>query len=97
MLGEVLMRLLTEAGHTCRHGENGMEDWGALSPDLKAFDLVITDHEMPDLTGLELVELLHQAGYGGRIVVYSSSLTDADRELSPVWSFSDSVQSCSGE
>jgi DNA-binding NarL/FixJ family response regulator len=40
--------------------------------------VVVTGHRMPGQSGLELVELLRQTNYAGRIAVQSSAVT---REL----------------
>jgi len=40
------------------------------------FDLVITDHHMPRLNGLELVTRLREVCFAGRIMVFSSELSD---------------------
>jgi YesN/AraC family two-component response regulator len=42
------------------------------------FDVVITDHRMPDSGGLELVRKLRQQNYKGKIVVLSGHLSDAN-------------------
>jgi CheY-like chemotaxis protein len=39
-----------------------------------AFDMVITDHHMPVMNGLQLVEQLRAIQYPGRILVFSSEL-----------------------
>jgi two-component system chemotaxis response regulator CheY len=39
-----------------------------------AFDLVITDHHMPNMNGLELVRGLRAIGFAGKIMVFSSEL-----------------------
>jgi CheY-like chemotaxis protein len=44
-----------------------------------AFDLLITDHQMPRLDGLALVRHLRQSAFPGHIVVFSSSLQPQDR------------------
>lgn len=75
LLADILILLLQRAGHTVEHVPDGLEAWDRLGKDIGQFDLVITDHDMPHLNGLELVELLRQASYGGRIIVHSSSLT----------------------
>src|SRR5215207_10803956 len=36
-----------------------------------AFDLVITDHHMPNMNGLELVLKLRELGFPGKIMVFS--------------------------
>lgn len=80
LLGEVLIRVFDRAGHRVEHVGDGLTAWERLSRDLAAFDVVVTDHHMPGLNGAELVELLREAGYPGRIIVHSSSLTDEVRE-----------------
>ena len=40
------------------------------------FDVVITDHRMPGMTGLELVRRLKAQAFGGKILVLSAYLSD---------------------
>lgn len=51
-----------------------------LNPHLDLFDVIIVDHKMPNLTGLELVGAIRQRGITGRIVVVSAHLTAEIRE-----------------
>lgn len=41
------------------------------------FDLIITDHHMPNMNGLEFVTHLRQLNFAGRIMVFSSELGEA--------------------
>ena len=50
----------------------------AAQPD--AFDLIITDHEMPRLGGLAFVRCLRERSFPGHIIVFSSSLHPNDRQ-----------------
>lgn len=45
-----------------------------IKADPLAFDLVLTDHHMPNMNGLQLVEELRAMNYPGKIVVFSSDL-----------------------
>ncbi len=45
----------------------------------EAFDVVIIDHKMPKVSGIELVQRLRTAQFGGKIVVLSAHLTDENR------------------
>src|SRR5947209_3996602 len=45
------------------------------------FDVVITDNNMPGMSGLELVRHLRQRGFEGKIVVLSAHLTDENRRI----------------
>lgn len=75
-LGEIVVLLLRQRGHRAEHVKDGREGMARVVIDLGQFDVVVTDHSMPGVSGLEYVTLLSQAGYSGRIVVYSSSVTD---------------------
>jgi two-component system response regulator YesN len=44
------------------------------------YQLLITDHSMMTMGGLELVERLNQLGYPGKIVVYSGFLSRKEAE-----------------
>src|SRR3954449_6030588 len=72
----VVVQLLTTAGHIAEPASDGFEAWNILASDLTRFDVLVTDHEMPGLRGTELVELLRQTSFAGRIIVYTSSRSD---------------------
>jgi len=74
---EVITAFLSNAGYNAESAVDGQDAWNKISPDLDAFKLVITDCQMPFLTGLELVKLLRQRNFPGRIIVFSSGLDDA--------------------
>ncbi len=40
------------------------------------FDLVITDHHMPNMNGIEFVKKLREVGFAGKIMVFSSELSE---------------------
>jgi DNA-binding response OmpR family regulator len=48
-----------------------------VAPD--AFDLLITDHSMPGMTGVELVQRLREESYRGKIMVLSAHLSPENR------------------
>jgi CheY-like chemotaxis protein len=68
--------MLGREGHTVETAEDGMTALERLSNDLQAFDLLITDHHMPRMNGLELVRCVRATQYAGRIIVFSSELSD---------------------
>jgi CheY-like chemotaxis protein len=43
------------------------------------FDVVIIDHKMPRLSGIELVQHLRAGNFRGKIIVLSAHLTDENR------------------
>lgn len=74
MLGEVMLSLFAKAGHWVEYFEDGQRAWERLANDVTDFDVVVTDHEMPRMNGLELVRRLHNADFRGKIVVHSSAV-----------------------
>jgi CheY-like chemotaxis protein len=75
ILGEIMLCLLAREGHWVEQVEDGAKAWDRLSADLGGFDVLVTDHQMPGLTGLELAERLRAAKFPGRIVVHTSGVT----------------------
>jgi DNA-binding response OmpR family regulator len=78
LLGDVLYRILSLAGHSVECVGDGMTALTRMSFDLTYFDVLITDHQMPIVDGLALVRFLREAKYQGRIIVHSSALTEQD-------------------
>lgn len=66
--------LLTRAGHRLEAVPDGVAALDLVGGSPDSFDLIITDHHMPRLTGLELVTNVRKLPYHGKIVVFSSSL-----------------------
>jgi two-component system OmpR family response regulator len=57
------------------------DGWDALikiGATKKPFDVVITDHRMPRVSGLDLVRRLRVRNFGGKILVLSAHLSDDD-------------------
>jgi two-component system chemotaxis response regulator CheY len=74
-LRELMSIAMTQEGHFIETVGNGSEALERLTQPDAAFDLLITDHEMPRLNGLELVRQVRQLPYAGKIVVLSAELT----------------------
>ncbi len=57
---------------------NGWEALIKIGANAQPFDVVITDHRMPRMTGLELVRQLRAKNFLGKILVLSAHLSDDD-------------------
>jgi two-component system cell cycle sensor histidine kinase/response regulator CckA len=78
---QVAKVILTHGGYTVTTAADGEEGWAAL--ETVKFDLVITDHNMPRLTGIELVARARRHGLTIPFIVASGSdecFTDAEYE-----------------
>ncbi len=76
-LRDIARLSLSRIGHSIECVEDGREALERVLPDPEAFDLVITDHHMPEMNGLELVKALRQTTYRGRLIVFCSELNPA--------------------
>jgi len=57
---------------------NGWEALIKIGASARPFDVVITDHRMPRMTGLQLVRQLRAQNFTGKILVVSGHLSDED-------------------
>jgi two-component system, chemotaxis family, chemotaxis protein CheY len=62
-------------GHGIECHEDGAQALAQIDAD-SAYDLVITDHHMPNLNGLEFVTKLRERHFPGKIMVFSSELSE---------------------
>lgn len=76
-LRNFLHTLLTRDGHLVETVADGREalDWLRLAG--PAVDLLITDHHMPNMNGLDLVRWVRRTSFAGKIIVFSSELGEA--------------------
>src|SRR5262249_51365561 len=70
-LSRLMSLFLHHAGYAVDTAADGEQGWVALK--LKHYDLLMTDNDMPRLTGLELVRRLRETGMTLPIIVVSGS------------------------
>jgi CheY-like chemotaxis protein len=73
-LREIVRLSLSRIGHTVSCAEDGQKALALYEATPEAFDVVITDHQMPLMTGLDFVRALRSRRYSGRIIVLCSEL-----------------------
>jgi DNA-binding response OmpR family regulator len=66
-------------GHKIEMVSDGEEALSELTRKPGAFDLLITDHSMPRMNGIELVRRLRDRAFRGKIVVLSAHLSAENR------------------
>lgn len=80
-LRELVSIVLGKEGHivdTVPNGAAALEHLTHVSPD--HYDLVITDHHMPEMNGLEFVRNLRRQEFPGKILVFSSEVSHEVRD-----------------
>jgi len=73
-LREVARLALTRAGHKVVLAPDGADAFLLVNSDPTAFDIVISDHHMTGMNGLELVMKLREISFAGVIAIVSSEL-----------------------
>src|SRR2546423_1425695 len=66
-------------GHKIQIVNDGEEALSELTRKPGVFDLLITDHSMPRMNGVELVKRLRETAFRGKIVVLSAHLSTENR------------------
>jgi CheY-like chemotaxis protein len=73
-VGPMLVRLLQSRGYLPDLAEDGEVGLAKLKQARGRFALIITDNQLPKLSGLEVAERGRADGFSGPIIVYSSGL-----------------------
>lgn len=78
-VGEALAQLFETAGYAIIRASDGERAWALISADADRFNVLITDHALPRLSGLELVQRVRALPFAGRIIVHSAKLGAEER------------------
>jgi CheY-like chemotaxis protein len=76
LIRNLSVRALVRSGFDTDSAPDGAKAWQAL--DTQAYDLLITDHSMPHLTGLELIERIHSTRMEIPVIMVSGSLPEQE-------------------
>jgi CheY-like chemotaxis protein len=76
-LRELIVIVLGRDGHFVETVANGQEAIDKIAATVQPYDVIITDHHMPGINGLELVTSIRSTPYAGKIIVFSSELSQA--------------------
>jgi CheY-like chemotaxis protein len=73
--------LLRKSGYQVESAEDGAVAWEALQT--KPYDLLITDHNMPKITGVELIKILRSAQMALPVVMVAGILPEEELAQNP--------------
>jgi len=76
-LRQLLVIVLGRDGHKVDSVADGHLALDLIKKDVTNYDVVITDHHMPTISGLQLVAELRNMNFPGKIIVFSSELSNA--------------------
>lgn len=84
-LREIARIALSREGHLIECVADGRQALDRITANPTGYDLLISDHHMPELDGLELISHVRALSFPGKILIFSSELsptiTDAYNEL----------------
>jgi DNA-binding response OmpR family regulator len=66
-------------GHNVQTVADGWQALASIGVEPDRFGLLITDHSMPGMTGIELVQRLREESFRGKIMVLSAHLSPENR------------------
>ncbi len=79
-LRDLMHHVLGREGYSLETCLNGRLALDRLALALAAYDLLITDHHMPIMNGLELIRAVRRLAFPGKIIVFSSELSPSVRD-----------------
>ncbi|GAC1602219.1 MAG: hypothetical protein NVS3B21_30270 [Acidimicrobiales bacterium] len=74
VIRSILRKRLDTRGHRVSQADSGPAAVEAVKEALP--DLIVLDHHLPGLSGVETTPLLREAGYGGPIVLFTAATSD---------------------
>lgn len=74
-LRDLAVITLGRDGHSVDCVKDGQAALDRLHADPLAYDLLITDHHMPNMNGLELINQVRGMAYKGKIIIFCSELS----------------------
>lgn len=73
-IAAAVAHFLTGKGYEVETATSGAEALARVLEWPEAYDLIITDYSMPEITGLQWIKALRGTGYPGKIFVFTTSL-----------------------
>jgi DNA-binding response OmpR family regulator len=83
ILRDVCFQALSLAGYRVLTAEDGLVAWDLLQAN--SFDLIFTDNNMPQMTGVELIERVRKAGMTLPVILASGVQSEADLDSREVF------------
>jgi DNA-binding response OmpR family regulator len=78
-LATMLKKALEHAGYAVECVDDGDKALSRIIAAPGFFDVLITDHQMPSMSGLGLISKLRDTSFSGAIIVHSSALSEPEK------------------
>ena len=80
VLVECLSEILNQAGCSVESTTDSREALRELTANPDRYDILVSDNNMPHLSGGALIERVRNAGFRGKVVMYSGSISLDDEQ-----------------
>lgn len=78
---DMISEMFESVGHKVETSSDGEEALRKILAGSKSFDLLITDNNMPRLSGMELVEMVRRLGFQMKVIMASGFATPLDPKI----------------
>src|ERR1051325_8408722 len=75
LMAETVARGITQAGFSVETATDSAEALKRIGPRIRGYEVVITDNNMPGISGTELVKELRKAGFAGKVIMFSGNVS----------------------
>jgi DNA-binding response OmpR family regulator len=82
LLRELHKEVLSDFGYAVDQAEDGAVAWNALQ--IHNYDLLITDHDMPHVTGVELLKKIHAVRIALPVIMVSATMPTEELKWHPL-------------
>ena len=80
-IATLVSSVLRRSGHTVDITSDGQAAVNMMTEKPGAHDLIITDSNMPNLSGIELIEHLRKTHFPGKIILFSGHITPESKDV----------------
>jgi CheY-like chemotaxis protein len=74
-----IIMLLSNEGHSVQHVEDGTQALHLIGENISAWDVIISDLNLPGVSGVDLIETAHQHRFSGKLIAYSGMVPENTR------------------
>jgi CheY-like chemotaxis protein len=84
-VAECVSLFLSDAGYAVDALTDSTQALDRITAHIDGYDVLVSDNSMPHLTGTQLIGQMRKAGFRGKIVVYSGSVSvDEEQEFKAI-------------
>jgi CheY-like chemotaxis protein len=77
---ECISEVLLQEGYAVDGATDSRDALGRILADPSGYDILISDNNMPHLTGSQLIQQARRGGFAGKVVMHSGSVTPDEEE-----------------